>query len=65
MATNRIVEFAAENPVLAGFIALLPLLLILLRPDSNDPPSMPETIPFVTNAYQFMTDTKSFTKRAK
>ncbi|KAF6803898.1 cytochrome p450 family protein [Colletotrichum sojae] len=64
MTTNCIVEFAAENPVLVGLIALLPLLMILLRPDSNDPPSMPEAIPFVTNAYHFMTDTKSFTKRA-
>ncbi|KAL0932811.1 cytochrome p450 family protein [Colletotrichum truncatum] len=50
---------------LAGAILVLPLVFFLSRQRSKDePPSLADTIPFVTNTYQYMTNARDFMKRA-
>ncbi|TEA20896.1 25-hydroxycholesterol 7-alpha-hydroxylase [Colletotrichum sidae] len=52
MAYDKDAEFLSTRVVLTAAIVLLPLLYLLSRPEEKDaPPSLAETIPFVSNTY--------------
>ncbi|KAH9900108.1 cytochrome P450 [Xylariomycetidae sp. FL2044] len=53
--------FPAEY--LLGFSLMLILAYALWRPSSKQPPSLAETIPFVSNTYMFMTSREAFLKK--
>lgn len=48
-----------------GLFAAVLLFFMSSQQASDEPPELPETIPFVSNAYQYMTDLKSFTNRVR
>ncbi|KAF4432307.1 25-hydroxycholesterol 7-alpha-hydroxylase [Colletotrichum fructicola] len=65
MSSEVLPNLAMNHLVLAGLIIILPLIFLTVRSDSkDDPPSMAETIPFVSNTFQYMTNSRAFMQRA-
>jgi len=60
-------QLIEPHPLTFIFVTLSVLALVVrvLRPASgNQPPAMSDRIPYVSNTYQYLTDMKSFMKRA-
>lgn len=65
-----LVQWVLEHPIPIAFIGAvitIRLLTSFLRPSqkTNDVPHLPETIPFLSNAYQYMTDMTTFLSRSR
>ncbi|KAK4221087.1 cholesterol 7-alpha-monooxygenase 4 [Podospora fimiseda] len=58
-------ETAILPSVLAIFAGLLIFLTRFKSRKQNEPPYLPETIPYITNAYQVVLNTSKFIKRVK
>ncbi|KAH8659863.1 hypothetical protein BX600DRAFT_551413 [Xylariales sp. PMI_506] len=48
-----------------GLLSMIVFAVIIRRPGSGEPPALPETIPFISNASHYMTNLQSFTDRAR
>ncbi|KAH0433866.1 hypothetical protein CcaCcLH18_05618 [Colletotrichum camelliae] len=65
MSSEVLPNLTMNHLVLTGLIILLPLIFLAVRSGGkDDPPSMAETIPFVSNTFQYMTNSKAFMHRA-
>ncbi|KAK1750472.1 putative cytochrome P450 E-class, group IV [Echria macrotheca] len=66
-AARAFFEAVPQNPtvlITAGLLAIVTAAVYLLSPGSNRAPALGETIPYFSNAYQYMTDMRSFLARA-
>ncbi len=60
-------EYGQANPMASSLVIAVIVAVvarILWRSRSNGPPMLPETIPYVSNTYQYMTDMRTFLSRA-
>jgi hypothetical protein len=65
---SKLLAVATEHAAVLISLLLLSaglLLFVSSRPGSDEPPLLEETIPFFSNAYQYITDLQSFTERAR
>ncbi|GKT46130.1 cholesterol 7-alpha-monooxygenase [Colletotrichum spaethianum] len=57
-------QFAADHPLVTCVVILASLYLLIARSGQDEPPSLPEVLPFVSNTYQYMTDLPTLMGRA-
>ncbi|KAK1980220.1 cytochrome P450 [Colletotrichum cereale] len=57
-------QFVAEYPFLTCIVSLAAIYFILARQGQDEPPSLPEILPFVGNTYQYMTNLPTLMDRA-
>ncbi|KXH49257.1 hypothetical protein CSIM01_13125 [Colletotrichum simmondsii] len=61
-----IFEWTSNHPTTAAIAVLIPVILLfcLRRPSQDEPPSLPEVVPFISNTYQYMTNIRRLMERA-
>ncbi|GKT94837.1 cytochrome P450 family protein [Colletotrichum tofieldiae] len=57
-------QFSVDHPFVTCIVVLASLYLLFARPRQDEPPSLPEVLPFISNTYQYMTDLPTLMERA-
>ncbi|OHW97251.1 cytochrome p450 family protein [Colletotrichum incanum] len=64
ITASALLQVAADHPFVTSIAVLASFYLLFARPRKDEPPSLPEVVPFVGNTYQYMTDLPTLMERA-